>query len=200
MSPHEEKTGLPVEVLVRFARGDRAAFLEVYRAHQGKVRRWVGRFFRSPFEQDEAQQEVWLHVHRVTGSFDVNQGAAGPWLRAVTANRCRELLRARGREPDATVPLDDLGQAEWLDAPGPEEAAVRSRLAEAVAAFARTLDDTERAVLQHGLVDELSHEALAAKLGVNVRRSKYLKKKLLERAAADPTLAAVARDVLGGGR
>ena len=66
--------------------------------------------------------------------------------------------------------------------------------------FARGLDATEVRVLQLALVDELSHDALAARLGVTVRQSKYLKKKLLERAAADPKLAALASDLLGGTR
>jgi RNA polymerase sigma-70 factor, ECF subfamily len=189
---------LPPGVLARFAQGERDAFLEVYRAHAADVRRWVGRFFRSPFEQEEAAQEVWLQVHRRADSFDVNQGALAPWLRAVAAHRCLELLRARGRRPNAYLPLEDLGQAEWLDAPGPDDAALLSKLRDAVASFAQGLDETEARVLREGLVEELTHEELAARLDVNVRRSKYLKKKLLERAWADPHLGSLARELLGG--
>lgn len=198
MTDAETTKAVPLEVLLGFARGEAGAFKEVYRAHAPQVRRWVARFFRAPFEQEEAHQEVWLQVHRMARSFDVNHGPPAPWLRALCANRCRELLRARGRQPSPSVPLEDLGQAEWLDAPGPDDGAQRLRLQAAVAEFARGLDATEAQVLQRGLVDEVSHERLAAELGVSVRRSKYLKKKLLERAAADPLLAALAKDLLGG--
>lgn len=187
---------VPSTSVVRFAAGDRDAFLVVYRAFAGPVRRWVARFFRSPFEQEEAVQEAWLTVHRMHSSFDVNKGELGPWLRTVAANRCRELLRAKGRRPDASVPLEDVDEALWLDGPGPEDAALRARLREAVEKFAAGLDPQGQRVLRHGLVEEQTHEELAAALGVNVRRSKYLKLKLLQRAAADPLLQALAAEVL----
>ncbi len=171
-------------------------FSELYRAHAASVRRWVSRFFKSPFEQEEAVQEAWLMVHRMLGSYDVNKGPLPPWLRTVTANRCRELLRAKGRRPDATVPIDDDHDALWLDAPGPDDAVLRTKLREAVERFAATLDAEEAKVLRHGLIEESSLEELAKALGVNVRRSKYLKLKLLQRAAADPALKALAAEVM----
>ncbi len=51
-------------------------------------------------------------------------------------------------------------------------------------------------MLRHGLIEEQTHEELAAVLGINVRRSKYLKLKLLARAALDPSLQALAAEVL----
>lgn len=189
------ESSVPSASVVRFASGDRDAFLVVYRAMAGHVRRWVAKFFQSPFEQEEAVQEAWLTVHRMHHTYDVNKGELAPWLRTVTANRCKELLRAKGRRPDASVPLDDAGEALWLDAPGPDDAVLRAKLRAAVERFAATLDDEEAKVLKHGLVEGLSHEALAAALNVNVRRSKYLKLKLLQRAAADPALKALAEEL-----
>ena len=109
---------VPSASVVRFASGDRDAFVEVYRAFAAPLRRWVARFFKSPFEQEEAVQEAWLTVHRMHKSYDVNKGELGPWLRTVAANRCREILRARGRRPDASVPLEDVDEALWLEGPG----------------------------------------------------------------------------------
>lgn len=190
------ETTVPSASVVRFASGDRDAFLEVYRAYAGPLRRWVAKFFRSPFEQEEAVQEAWLTVHRMHHAYDVNKGELGPWLRTVTANRCRELLRARGRRPDASVPLEDVEGTLWLDAPGPEDAVLRAKLREAVEKFAAGLDPQETAVLRQSLVDGQTHEQLAAALGVTVRQSKYLKLKLLQRAAADPVLRQLAEEVL----
>ena len=187
---------VPSTSVVRFAVGDRDAFLVVYRAYAVPLRRWVARFFKSPFEQEEAVQEAWLTVHRMHKSYDVNKGELGPWLRTLAANRCRELLRAKGRRPDASVPLEDVDGALWLDAPGPDEAVLQARLRQAVEAFAAGLEPEEAKVLRHGLIEEQTHEELAAVLGVNVRRSKYLKLKLLQRAAADPALQALASEVL----
>ena len=187
---------VPSSSVVRFAAGERDAFLEVYRAYAGPLRRWAGKFFKSPFEQEEAVQEAWLTVHRMCRSYDVNKGELGPWLRTVTANRCRELLRAKGRRPDASVPIDDVEDALWLDAPSPEDAVLRAKLREAVEKFAAGLDAEESKVLRQGLVDGQTHEQLAATLGVTVRQSKYLRLKLLQRASIDPVLKMLAAEVL----
>jgi RNA polymerase sigma factor (sigma-70 family) len=180
----------------RFSSGERAAFLEVYTAQARAVRRWVARFFKSPFEQEEAAQEVWLMVHRMQTSYDVNRGPLEPWLRALTSNRCRELLRAKGRRPDASVPLDDGDEALWLDAPPPDEALMQAKVQAAVQAFRQGLPKAEDVVLQRGVGDGLTHEELARELGVTVRQSKHLKKKLLAKVAASASLRALAKEWL----
>lgn len=180
---------------VAFASGERAAFVEVYRAHAADVRRWVTRFFKRPFEQEEATQEVWLTVHRMAHRYDVNRELV-PWLRVLTANRCRELLRARGRQPEASVPVEDADDAGWLEHPAEVDPAWARQVREAVLAFRATLKDDEAKALDGLLVEERSHEELAQLLGATVRQSKYLKKKLLERAAADPALKALAEGAL----
>ncbi len=189
------ESALPQSVQVLFASGARDAFLEVYRFFAPGVRRWVARFFKSPFEQEEAVQEVWLTVHRMARAYDVNRELQ-PWLRVVAANRCRELLRAKGRRPDASVPLDDVGDARWLEEPVPVDAAWTAKVREQVARFRASLDGDEARALDGLLIEEQTHEELAASLKISVRRSKYLKKKLLERAVADPALRSLADEVM----
>jgi RNA polymerase sigma-70 factor (ECF subfamily) len=183
-----QRSDEPTELLVRFSRGQRDAWAEVYSRYAASVRKWVRRFFRSAFEEEEAAQEVWLTVHRMQAQFDVNRGPLGGWLRALTANRCRELIRARGRRPDASVPLDDLDDALWLDAPLPDEVAMQAALRAAVDTFKTRLDAQETRVLQLAFVEGRSLEELASALGLTVRQSKYLKKKLVAKAALDAAL------------
>lgn len=183
-------------LLIRFARGERAAFLEVYSAHGKSVRRWVSRFFKRPFEQEEASQEVWLMVHRMQSAFDVNRGGLAPWLRAVAANRCRELLRAKGRRPDASVPLDDVDDALWLDTPLPDERFMTATVKAALDDFRKGLPKDEDTVLTQGIGEGLTHEELAKSMGVTVRQSKYLKKKLVARLSASEALKALAKEWL----
>jgi RNA polymerase sigma factor (sigma-70 family) len=179
---------------VRFHRGEREAFLSVYETHERAVRRLVGRFFARPFERDEAVQEVWLHVHRMAGTFDPSRGALAPWLYAVAANRCKELLRARGRRPDPDVELAD----ERVDASagaGPEDAARTARARAAVTRFEASLTSEEAIVFRLSLIEERSHDEVARAAGISARRCKYLRMKLLVRAAADPTLRAALAEV-----
>ena len=175
----------------RFARGGRAAFLEAYEALSLDVRNWVKRFFKSPFEQEEAVQEVWLTIHRMQGGFDPARGELRAWLRSVCANRCREILRASSRRPAANVPIEDVADAVWLDAPLADEAVHQQNLKTEIERFSKTLGAEEAAALQLCFVEQRTHSEIAAKLNIDERRSKYLKQKVLKAAMQDERLMAV---------
>jgi RNA polymerase sigma factor (sigma-70 family) len=174
----------------RFRRGEREAFLKVYEAHATAVRALVGRFFLRPFEREEAVQEVWLLVHRVAKAFDPSRGELLPWLRTVAANRCKELLRAQGRRPDPRV---ELAEEDLLATSDPEDETRTARVRTAVERFVAGLSAEEALVFRLSLVEERSHDEAAKAAGISARRCKYLRMKLLVRAAADPVL----RQVLG---
>ncbi len=153
--------------------------MTVYDTHAGDIRPLIARFFLSRFEREEAAQEIWLQVHRGAGAYDPSHGDVLPWLRAVATNRCRELLRARGRRPDPTL---TLGDEDLVTDETPERRASADRLRAAVMAFAATLDGEEAAVFRLALVEERGHDEVAARVGISPRRCKYIKLKLLERA------------------
>jgi RNA polymerase sigma-70 factor (ECF subfamily) len=172
--------------VARAARGDLEAFLGIYERYAGAVQAIARRWFSRPFEQEEATQEIWLHLHRVLGSFDPARGRLGPWLQAVAANRCREIVRAaRRRPPDAA---EEDPEAEPTAAEDPEAVMRGRRVAAAVGAFMQALAPPLGQVLQLAFVEERSHEEIAARLSISVRRSKYLKQLVLRRAAGDPGL------------
>jgi RNA polymerase sigma-70 factor (ECF subfamily) len=180
--------------LERFRRGDREAFVTVYDAHAAGLRPLAARFFSSPFEREEALQEIWLQVHRMCHAYDPARGPLGTWLRAVAVNRCREILRARGRRPDAreSVEEEDLPSSS-----NPEADARATRVREALARFSAALDGEEAGVLRLSLIEERPHDEVAQALGMSPRRCKYLRMKLLARAATDPDLRAVLGEVVG---
>jgi RNA polymerase sigma factor (sigma-70 family) len=185
---------MPPGALERFRRGDRAAFVQVYDAHAGDIRPLAARFFSSPFEREEALQEIWLQVHRMCHAYDPDRGPLGAWLRAVAVNRCREILRARGRRPDARESIED---DDLLAVSDPEAEARAARVRQAVERFASSLDREEAGVLRLSLIEERPHEEVAQALGMSPRRCKYLRMKLLARAAVTPALRAVLAEVVG---
>jgi RNA polymerase sigma factor (sigma-70 family) len=180
------------ETETRFRQGDREAFGVVYDRHGATVRALVARYFHQPFEREEAVQEVWLQIHRVAGSFDAGRGELGPWLRTVAANRCKELLRARGRRPDASV---ELGEGDADERPSPEDVARDARVRDAVTRFEAGLSADEAAVFRLSLVEERTLDETAQATGMSARRCKYLRKKLLLRAMVDPALRAALGEV-----
>ena len=180
--------------IARFRRGDREAFLIVYDAHASHMRSLVARFFTRPFEREEAVQEIWLLAHRMVSAYDPERGEILPWLRVLGANRCKELLRAQGRRPAANVDLDLEALAEPSD---PEQVAQAARARDAVARFERALAPEEARVFRLSLVEERSHDEVARAVGITVRRCKYLRMKLLLRAAADGELRRALAEVTG---
>lgn len=184
---------LEPDLVKRFARVDREAFLAVYEAYAPALRALVARFFPRPFEREEAVQEVWLMIHRNAVSFDPSRGDLLPWLRTVAANRCKELLRAQGRRPRAEAEIDEDGLSESAD---PEATVGARRLCLAVARFAEGLSSEEAAVFRLSLLEERGHDDVASALRISARRCKYLRMKLLARMAAHPELRAALREVL----
>jgi RNA polymerase sigma-70 factor (ECF subfamily) len=172
---------LSPDLLERFRQGDDSAFMTIHDHYAAELRPLVARFFRSPFEREEASQEVWLQVYRMARAYDPERGQLLPWLRALAINRCREILRAQRRRPAPNVELTDAAlQAEE----SPELSARAERLRAAVAAFVATLDAEEAGVFRLALIEELGHDEVATRLKISPRRCKYLKVKLLARAAA----------------
>jgi RNA polymerase sigma-70 factor (ECF subfamily) len=184
------------DLLQRFSSGDPDAFMSIYQAHTADLRPLVARFFASPFEREEALQEIWMHVHKVARSYDPARGELRPWLRVIASNRCREILRARGRRPVLAAALDEESDGHAAaTADTPESTAQRDRLQAVVTQFVQQLDAEEAAVFRLALLEERTHDEVAAAVGISPRRAKYLKLKLLERAAASPALRAVLAEV-----
>lgn len=186
---------VPPATIQGFRDGDPAAFLAVYDAYGGEVRGLVRRIFISPFDREEAVQEAWLLIHRVCGRFDPERGRLGAWLRTVALNRCKEILRARGRRPNARDAFDDND----LPSPeaGPEDETTERRLNAAMAKFMQTLDSEQTRFFQLSLLEERGHDEVSRDMGISARRCKYLRLKLLQRAANDPGLAAALAEVMG---
>lgn len=171
-----ESEGMVSQVdLARFVAGDREAFNQVFTAYQTDLFYIVRRFFHGAFDQEEALQEVWLKLFRMRDRFDVNRPDMFlPWAKQVARNRCIDLLKERGKW--AATPVAEV---ELHCEPTQWSVLNDSRARAALDAFLSRLDPEQQRFFQLCFVDELSHEEIAEKLDLSVRRSKYLKKKLL---------------------
>lgn len=173
----DERRSIDSDLVVRFVAGDSEAFAAVFERLHGDLFHLVRRYFFGAFDQEEASQEIRLKLYRMRDRFDVNRAAEFiPWVRQVARNRCLDLLKERGRGHE--IPSSDIDPscaASQLDE------LAEQRLQRAIADFKASLDAEQARVFQLCFVDELSHEEVAAAVGITVRRSKYLKKKLLHR-------------------
>jgi RNA polymerase sigma-70 factor (ECF subfamily) len=193
MTAGKSKQRIPQDLIVRYVAGDRDAFQAIFDELSRDVFFVVRRLFHSPFDQEEAQQEVWLHLHRTRRQVDVNRpGEFIGWVKRVARNKTIDLLKARGRRPE--VPVEDLGEIdspgnEPNQAPSPQHRALREGKVRAVIdSFVAKLDDEQRRFFALCFLEELSHPEIAERMPLTVRRSKYLKKTLLARLIALPGL------------
>jgi RNA polymerase sigma-70 factor (ECF subfamily) len=113
---HTSATSLPDVELVELARGgDRAAFGELIRRHDDRMRGLAFRLLADRHAMDDALQESYLKAYRALYRFRAGSDF-GTWLYRITYNACIDELRKRKRTPVAT---DD--QVEPMSArPGPE--------------------------------------------------------------------------------
>ncbi len=176
--------------LEAFRRGEREAFACMVQGFGSTVRSIVMRYFREPFDRDEALQEVWLHLYRQRQALDPDRaGEVRGFVATLARRRCIELLRAAGRQP----PVDEGDEAAAPDPAGEAERAAageRRELAEAVAAFRARLDPEWQRFFDLHFVEGLPAAEVARRLGMGVPRSKYVKRVLVARARRHRALMA----------
>lgn len=181
--------------LEAFRHGDAEAFAAVVRAFAPLVGAIVARHWRSPFEREEAMQEIWVHAFRNRVALDAARpDSFARWLAVLARRRSIDLLRAR-RGPQATATPSDPDELEAIDvAPDPETVAQGDELRRAVQAFTDRLKPESKEFFELHFVQGLAYREVAGRLGVSTLRCKYLKKVLLYRARRNvPLLEALGR-------
>jgi len=155
--PDEER------LLRRAARGDRAAFEELYR----RTAPWLAVRLRRRCADDqivaEVMQETYLAVWRAAGSFagGVAGGSAVGWVWTIAVRRLVDAFRRRAHhaQPPAEMRVP-------LSAPAAEEEALAGTLGDSVGDALRTLAPELRQVLQAMVLDGLSVRETAILLGL----------------------------------
>ena len=164
------------EVLIARARqGDAAAFEILVAARLPAMLRLARAILRNEADARDATQEAfvsaWQHLPRLRDESRFNA-----WLNTVLANRCRDLLRHRGRVREI-----ELGGAD-LRAPDPAPR-VLDRAA-VLAAFDR-LSVADRQILALHHLEDRSLDQVARALGIPIGTAKsrlYAARKALARA------------------
>jgi RNA polymerase sigma-70 factor (ECF subfamily) len=110
---------MPDEDLMQaYARGDVAAFDELYARHEGALFRFVRRILGRAFaaQADEVFQETWLRIVAGRGSFAPQGASWRTWAFTIAHNLAVDRLRTQGREVPLAAPEDDGDPLEWLAA------------------------------------------------------------------------------------
>jgi RNA polymerase sigma-70 factor, ECF subfamily len=106
------------DLLVHVARGDQAAFEEVYDRLVGPAYGVIRRVLRDPSQSEEVTQEVLLEVWRTAARFDPAMGGAATWVLTIAHRRAIDRVRsttaAAEREQKSAeiyAPRDEVAEA-----------------------------------------------------------------------------------------
>lgn len=135
-------------------------------------------YFRSPFEQEDAVQEVFTHLYAHVEALDPLRAESLPgWV--VTTARNKLLDLARQKRPEAHVELTEHDGGEE-DARGPELVA-SEELKAVLARFEEKLSAKHRSYFRAVFLEGRDWDEAREALGLSRLRTKYLKAVLLKR-------------------
>jgi len=111
-------------LMVRFGRGEAAAFEFLYRRHESRVFRFLQRNVRNEAAANDLMQEVWFAVVRGAANYQPTAKFT-TWLFTIAHNRTVDMIRANHRlqsldagddaDPEASSALERLADSPKLE-------------------------------------------------------------------------------------
>jgi RNA polymerase sigma-70 factor (ECF subfamily) len=188
----------------RYARGDDAAFAEIYDALAPRLQSFLARYTRDRARAEDVVQQTMLQIHRARGRFEVGSRVV-PWAFAIARRLLIDQHRRGARE--VLAPTDDESATELLaavDAPA-DDVAIANEVAVRLAQELARLPENQRVAFELIKLDGLSIAEAAQVLGTTVaavklraHRAYEAMRAVLAELGADG--AGAARDFDGGGR
>lgn len=158
------------ELLRRSARGDEAAFAELYDATSRRLFGLVLRIVRDHAMSEEVTQEVYLDVWRQSSRFDPARGSALSWLMTIAHRTAVDKVRAS----EASRRRDDAHAAKHqvIDFDTTAETAQASLEAQRVRRALATLTDAQRAAVELAYLGGYTHTEVARLLDLPLGTAK----------------------------
>lgn len=150
-------------LVARAANGDRDAFGELVKRHQGSVYSVVFRMVADRDEADDITQEVFLQAFRGINRFR-GDAVFSTWIHTIAVNTAIKHIRKMKRRQSASIDDPDSGIADRLGVPeeaGPGQTAERSETVRRLHAAIRNLPEKHRAVVVLHYLNDFSCEEIA---------------------------------------
>lgn len=157
-------------LLKRSARGDRAAFGELYDATAGRVHGLTLRVVRDPAQAEEVTQEVFLEVWRSASRYDATLGSALAWLLTIAHRKAVDRVRSAEAASRRDETYHRRNQA--VDHDATADAAHASLEAHRVRAALAGLTDVQREAIELAYFGGYTHTEVAALLDLPVGTAK----------------------------
>lgn len=166
------------ELVARAQAGDAAAFEELVRRHEGKVRR-LAQYLCHGHAQDgeETAQNALLKAYLHLAAFR-GESQFCTWLARIAVNECRMHLRTQRRAPRSQSLDNELGEEGNISlelvhaSDDPEEQCCREEFQAILQRALRAMGEKYRLAFVLSKIEGLTNKELAARLGVSVPTAK----------------------------
>ncbi len=146
---------------------DKSAYQQLFCYFAPRLRAFGLRMFGNEQQALEMVQDTLLNVWQKAALFDPNRGCASTWIFTIARNVRFDMLRKKQSRKD-DISADDL----WADGDYPESGEEQSQqwdvwlVTEKLAPHFHALPPAQRLVMEKVYLDELSHQEVAAELGI----------------------------------
>ena len=168
-------TGAPVgpdlsELLRASARGDQAAFAQLYDATASRVHGLALRVVRDPAQAEEVTQEAYLEIWRTAARFDPERGSPLSWLMTIVHRKAVDRVRSAEASSRRDTSYHQQNQPVAHDATA--EAAHASLEARRVRGALSSLTTVQREAVELAYFGGYTHTEVASLLGLPVGTAK----------------------------
>jgi RNA polymerase sigma-70 factor (ECF subfamily) len=160
----------PAALLKRSARGDQAAFADLYDATSARVHGLVLRVVRDRAQAEEVTQEVFLEIWRTASRYDADRGSALSWLMTIAHRKAVD--RVRSAEASSRRDLTYHQRNHTVDHDVTADAAHASLDARRVRTALTQLTEVQREALELAYFGGYTHVEVAALLDLPVGTAK----------------------------
>lgn len=162
----DDRATVDARLMEAVARGDKAAFAQIYDRFSPPLYALALRVVRDPTEAQDIVHDVFVTVWEKAATFEHIRGSAFSWAVTLVRNRAIDRVRMRRRRADllAGSVLSDLGYDESEGAAAANESAVREDDARQVRSAVATLPPDQQNALELAFFGGLTQEQIAEKL------------------------------------
>ena len=166
MSPPGRTTEPEQSLVARSRDGDVAAFNRIVDMYQRPMYNLALRMLGDSSSAEDATQDAFISAFRNIDRF--TYGSLRSWLFTIAANRCRDMLRARGARPSQSLDAEDTTLDPPSRAESPEDYAVRREMGRSIQQALAALPHDQRLTVVLIDVQGLAYEEAAEVMGINV--------------------------------
>ena len=168
------------QLMLAYARGDAAAFDELYARHEGALFRFVRRLLGAPLaaQADEVFQDTWMRIIAARASFSPQGAAWRTWAFTIAHNLAMDRLRTSGREvvldaqDDGSDPMEWVADTVDMSHPSSEDVAFWRAAGQQLLHCLGELPEAQRAAFLMHHEDGATVEELARSLGLQFETAK----------------------------